>query len=312
MPNVSRTLHNNDNIKNALELFKDITSCLEDILKEPDDGSGKAMTQVCIDHNIDYFSLRKLMEIKTLNKIYADKIIDSKELVLPEEDPYESLIKAVFSINSNEVISYPVDLKESVNHVLSTLTMREQTVIKMRFGFDDYNKMTLEEVGKEFKVTRDRIRQIEAKALRKLRHPNRSRILKYGLIEFNLEEKKEEIKIIESRKLSEKALEEYKNNIKKMLETSEDPINKVIDVSSTITIEELEFCVRTYNCLHRFAKLETLCDVLMMNNTELMKIRNFGQKSLNEVNKKLNEFLTDFGLNRTKFLAAHGKELFSD
>lgn len=312
MPNVSRTLHNNDNIKNALELFKDITSCLEDILKEPDDGSGKAMTQICIDHNIDYFSLRKLMEIKTLNKIYADKIIDSKELVLPEEDPYESLIKAVFCINSNEVVSYPVDLKESVNHILTTLTMREQTVIKMRFGFDDYNKMTFEEVGKEFKVTRDRIRQIEAKALRKLRHPNRSRILKYGLIEFNLEEKKEEIKIIESRKLSEKALEEYKNNIKKMLETSEDPINKVIDVSSAITIEELEFCVRTYNCLHRFAKLETLCDVLMMNNTELMKIRNFGQKSLDEVNKKLNEFLADFGLNRTKFLAAHGKELFSD
>lgn len=312
MPNVSRTLHNNDNIKNALDVFKDITSCLEDILKEPDDGSGKAMTQICIDHNIDYFSLRKLMEIKTLNKIYTDKIIDSKELVLPEEDPYESLIKAVFCINSNEVVSYPVDLKESVNHILTTLTMREQTVIKMRFGFDDYNKMTFEEVGKEFKVTRDRIRQIEAKALRKLRHPNRSRILKYGLIEFNLEEKKEEIKIIESRKLSEKALEEYKNNIKKMLETSEDPINKVIDVSSAITIEELEFCVRTYNCLHRFAKLETLCDVLMMNNTELMKIRNFGQKSLDEVNKKLNEFLADFGLNRTKFLAAHGKELFSD
>lgn len=311
MPNVSRTLHNNDNIKNALELFKDITSCLEDILKEPDDGSGKAMTQVCIDHNIDYFSLRKLMEIKTLNKIYVDKIIDSKELELPEEDPYESLIKAIFSINSNEVVSYPVDLKESVDHVLSTLTMREQTVIKMRFGFDDYNKMTLEEVGKEFKVTRDRIRQIEAKALRKLRHPNKSRILKYGLIAFNLEEEKEKIKIIESRKLSEKALEEY-NNIKKMLETSEDPINKVIDVSSAITIEELEFCVRTYNCLHRFAKLETLCDVLMMNNTELMKIRNFGQKSLDEVNKKLNEFLADFGLNRTKFLAAHGKELFSD
>ena len=57
-------------------------------------------------------------------------------------------------------------------------TEREQRVIKLRFGWDDGRPRTLEEVGKEFNVTRERIRQIEAKALRKLRHPNRSRKLK--------------------------------------------------------------------------------------------------------------------------------------
>ena len=62
--------------------------------------------------------------------------------------------------------------------VLSTLTPREEMVLKLRFGLEDGRARTLEEVGKEFKVTRERIRQIEAKALRKLRHPNRSRKLK--------------------------------------------------------------------------------------------------------------------------------------
>ena len=69
-------------------------------------------------------------------------------------------------------------LKEQLVEVLSTLTDREQKVLRLRFGLDDGRARTLEEVGKEFSVTRERIRQIEAKALRKLRHPSRSRKLK--------------------------------------------------------------------------------------------------------------------------------------
>ena len=69
-------------------------------------------------------------------------------------------------------------LKEQLVEVLSTLTEREQKVLRLRFGLDDGRARTLEEVGKEFSVTRERIRQIEAKALRKLRHPSRSRKLK--------------------------------------------------------------------------------------------------------------------------------------
>jgi RNA polymerase primary sigma factor len=69
-------------------------------------------------------------------------------------------------------------LKEQLVEVLNTLTEREQKVLRLRFGLDDGRARTLEEVGKEFDVTRERIRQIEAKALRKLRHPSRSRKLK--------------------------------------------------------------------------------------------------------------------------------------
>jgi len=69
-------------------------------------------------------------------------------------------------------------LKEQIDDVLSTLTPREQRVLQLRFGLEDGRSRTLEEVGREFNVTRERIRQIEAKALRKLRHPSRSRRLK--------------------------------------------------------------------------------------------------------------------------------------
>ena len=69
-------------------------------------------------------------------------------------------------------------LKEQVDGVLSSLSPREQRVLLLRFGLEDGRSRTLEEVGKEFDVTRERIRQIEAKALRKLRHPSRSRKLR--------------------------------------------------------------------------------------------------------------------------------------
>ena len=69
-------------------------------------------------------------------------------------------------------------MKEQLAEVLDTLTDREQKVLRLRFGLDDGHQRTLEEVGKEFNVTRERIRQIEAKALRKLRHPSRSKKLK--------------------------------------------------------------------------------------------------------------------------------------
>ena len=69
-------------------------------------------------------------------------------------------------------------LKEQIEQVLNTLTPREEMVLKLRYGLEDSHPRTLEEVGKEFNVTRERIRQIEAKALRKLRHPNRLKKLK--------------------------------------------------------------------------------------------------------------------------------------
>ncbi|MCR4892154.1 MAG: RNA polymerase sigma factor RpoD [Lachnospiraceae bacterium] len=84
----------------------------------------------------------------------------------------------------DEQVPVPADaaaftlLKEQLHEVLDTLTEREQKVLRLRFGLDDGRARTLEEVGREFKVTRERIRQIEAKALRKLRHPSRSKKLR--------------------------------------------------------------------------------------------------------------------------------------
>ena len=89
---------------------------------------------------------------------------------IPDEDVPAPADAAAFSM-----------LKEQIVEVLDTLTDREQKVLRLRFGLDDGRTRTLEEVGKEFDVTRERIRQIEAKALRKLRHPSRSKKLKVYL-----------------------------------------------------------------------------------------------------------------------------------
>lgn len=86
---------------------------------------------------------------------------------IPDDDAPSPADAAAFSM-----------LKEQLVEVLATLTDREQEVLRLRFGLDDGRARTLEEVGQQFKVTRERIRQIEAKALRKLRHPNRSKRLR--------------------------------------------------------------------------------------------------------------------------------------
>jgi RNA polymerase primary sigma factor len=86
---------------------------------------------------------------------------------IPDEDASEPAEAASFML-----------LKEQIVDVLGTLTQREEKVLRLRFGIEDGRTRTLEEVGREFNVTRERIRQIEAKALRKLRHPSRSKKLK--------------------------------------------------------------------------------------------------------------------------------------
>ena len=86
---------------------------------------------------------------------------------IPDDDAPAPDISAAYSL-----------LKEQIEEVLGSLNEREQKVLKLRFGLEDGRARTLEEVGKEFDVTRERIRQIEAKALRKLRHPSRSKKLR--------------------------------------------------------------------------------------------------------------------------------------
>ena len=112
-----------------------------------------------------------------IQRISQDPV--SLEMPVGEEDD-SHLGDFLEDEKSKEPEGYAVSgmLKEQLASVLNTLTPREEMVIRLRYGLDDAHPRTLEDVGKEFGVTRERIRQIEAKALRKLRHPNRSRRLK--------------------------------------------------------------------------------------------------------------------------------------
>jgi len=94
-----------------------------------------------------------------------------------EDTNFGDFIEDKTAENPSEMTSYSL-LKDKLSDVLASLTERERKVLELRFGLGDGYSRTLEEVGKQFKVTRERIRQIEAKALRKLRHPLRSRKLK--------------------------------------------------------------------------------------------------------------------------------------
>ena len=126
--------------------------------------------------------IAKEMEIPVEKVVEIQKIAqDPVSLETPigeEEDSHlGDFIQDEDSPAPHDAASYTL-LKEQLEEVMNTLTPREAKVLKLRFGLEDGKSRTLEEVGKEFNVTRERIRQIEAKALRKLRHPSRSKKLR--------------------------------------------------------------------------------------------------------------------------------------
>ncbi len=116
-------------------------------------------------------------KVREILKISADPI--SLDTPIGEEDDSHlgDFIKDERILGPEEAAAYAV-LQDQISTLLDTLTDRERRVLMLRFGLKDGKSRTLEEVGKEFNVTRERIRQIEAKALRKLRHPSRARMLK--------------------------------------------------------------------------------------------------------------------------------------
>jgi len=134
-------------------------------------------------------------KIKNIIKISKEPI----SLETPVGDSEDAYIKDFIE---NDKESSPADtvansdLKDRVREVLKTLTPREEKVLKMRFGIDVASEHTLEEVGKDFSVTRERIRQIEVKALRKLRHPSRSKRL-LAFFEKDIDDKEEETEDID-------------------------------------------------------------------------------------------------------------------
>ncbi len=124
-------------------------------------------------------SVEKIAEIR---KISQDPV--SLETPIGEEDDSHlgDFLADERTMSPEDFATYEI-LKDELKQVLNTLTVREKEVLELRFGLFDGSSHTLEEVGKKFKVTRERIRQIEAKALRKLRHPSRAKKLKDFLIE---------------------------------------------------------------------------------------------------------------------------------
>ncbi|NLP34013.1 MAG: RNA polymerase sigma factor RpoD [Clostridiales bacterium] len=116
-------------------------------------------------------------KVREVLKVSADPV--SLDTPIGEEDDSHlgDFIQDDTIVGPEEAATYAI-LKDQITKLLDTLTEREQRVLVLRFGLQDGRSRTLEEVGKEFNVTRERIRQIEAKALRKLRHPSRAKLLK--------------------------------------------------------------------------------------------------------------------------------------
>ena len=116
-------------------------------------------------------------KVREIMKIAQEPVSLETPIGEEEDSPLGDFIPDDDAPEPAEVASFTL-LKEQLVEVLKTLTPREEKVLRLRFGIEDGRTRTLEEVGKEFNVTRERIRQIEAKALRKLRHPSRSKKLK--------------------------------------------------------------------------------------------------------------------------------------
>ncbi|WP_442878405.1 RNA polymerase sigma factor RpoD [Clostridium sp.] len=134
-------------------------------------GRNPTPEEVAKEMNMEVEKVREIMKI-------AQEPVSLETPIGEEEDSHlGDFIPDEDALAPAEAAAYTM-LKEQLMEVLDTLTPREEKVLRLRFGLDDGRARTLEEVGKEFKVTRERIRQIEAKALRKLKHPTRSKKLK--------------------------------------------------------------------------------------------------------------------------------------
>ena len=152
-----------------VETIHKVTKVSRQMLQEK--GREVSAAEVAKEMNMNPDKVREIMKI-------AQDPISLETPVGEEEDSHiGDFIEDQESPAPAEAASYEL-LREQLNEVLHTLTPREEQVLRLRFGLEDGRQRTLEEVGQQFNITRERIRQIEAKALRKLRHPSRSKKLR--------------------------------------------------------------------------------------------------------------------------------------
>lgn len=182
----------------------------------------------------------------------------------------------------NRQMLYRVYVPNLIN-ALNTLPEREKKVLELRFQ----KGMTLRRCGKYLDVSQERIRQIEARALRRMRHPLRYRRCLMDTMDKVVEMEKENSRIrLENVKLRDKLKEMGYLSIKDT-EPSEEP-----DWTS-ITVEDMELSVRSFNCLKR-ANINNLEDLSNMTYEEMMKVRNLGRKSIIEIMEKMKEYGVSF------------------
>ena len=152
-----------------VETIHKVTKVSRQMLQEK--GREVSAAEVAKEMNMNPDKVREILKI-------AQDPISLETPVGEEEDSHiGDFIEDQESPAPAEAASYEL-LREQLNEVLHTLTPREEQVLRLRFGLEDGRQRTLEEVGQQFNITRERIRQIEAKALRKLRHPSRSKKLR--------------------------------------------------------------------------------------------------------------------------------------
>ncbi len=160
-----------ERVREILKISQEPVSLETPIGEEEDSHLGDFIQEIAEEMKIPVERVREILKI-------SQEPVSLETPIGEEEDSH------LGDFIQDDNVPVPADaaaftlLKEQLSEVLVTLTDREQKVLRLRFGLDDGRARTLEEVGKEFNVTRERIRQIEAKALRKLRHPSRSRKLK--------------------------------------------------------------------------------------------------------------------------------------
>lgn len=228
-----------------------------------------------------------LLAIKNLNQKCVNEI--RKALLGDSGNGEECII--IGDSDNDDVDKTDMDLfKDQLFEVLDTLTEREQNVLCLRFGLEDGKTRTLEEVGNYYDLTRERIRQIESKALRKLRHPSRFRKIRAFVIDHDLDIS-DILKQFSNHSLMVRKPEKYTYQSTSGSEIVHSNLTENDDVIKTPVVK-LDLSVRSYNCLRR-AGIDIVRDICIRDSADMMKVRNLGRKSLEEVLGRIKELGCD-------------------